>query len=320
MASVNAVLGIEQEPNRKKRLRKAEYESNKATKDKVGLRSEDTRRVDGVTRDGTGPERNIIGRPGALHEATNADEDEDKILSKDKGDEEEESELDYDKYASRLANSSDPESSEDDDENVFESTLPTGAQRVARELSLSLSPSPSDRTQSPSPPPSKAKSAKPNTTAPKSTTFLPSLMMGGYWSGSESASEIDEEADAAGIKLRKNRMGQQARRALWEKKFGSKANHIKNQPREADWDARKGARGGDERGKRGRGRGGRRDGGGRREFGGSGNGPSGANTEKVGGRKAKVEERLLHPSWEAAKKAKEQKQMATFQGKKVVFD
>jgi len=28
----------------------------------------------------------------------------------------------------------------------------------------------------------------------------------------------------------------------------------------------------------------------------------------------------LHPSWEAAKKAKEAKQMASFQGKKVVFE
>ena len=320
MASINVVLGIEHQSNRKKRLRKADYESNKPTKEEADPQESGARRTEDVMDDETVSGINIVSRPEAPQEITNADEDEDNDVNKD-CEEDDGSDLEYDKYASRLANSSDSDSAEDVDENESEPTPTTGAGRIARNLSISLSTSLSNPSPSPSPPPTKAKPTKSNTTAPKSTTFLPSLMMGGYWSGSESASEIDdEEADAADIQTRKNRMGQQARRALWEKKFGAKANHLKNQPREVDWDARKGARGGDDRGKRGRGRGGRRDGGGGREFGGRGSGASGANSEKVGGRKAKVEEGPLHPSWEAAKKAKEQKKTATFLGKKAVFD
>ncbi|UZJ51149.1 hypothetical protein CBS101457_000469 [Exobasidium rhododendri] len=50
------------------------------------------------------------------------------------------------------------------------------------------------------------------------------------WSdGDADLDSIDEEADEVGRKKdsRKNRMGQQARRALWEKKFGKQANHLK---------------------------------------------------------------------------------------------
>ncbi|SLM33803.1 Bud-site selection protein, BUD22 [Lasallia pustulata] len=322
MASINAVLGLEQQPNRKKRLRKADYKSDKAMKVKLPRQKEDIRRIEDVTNDGSDSVWDIIPRPGVPHEATNADGDEDEGVNKDEGEDAEESELEDVTYASRLANSSDSESADDKSEDDPETTPITGAERIAR--ALSLSPFPSDPTPSPSPPPSKAKPTKTSTITPKSTTFLPSLMMGGYWSGSESASDIDDdEADAADNQPRKNRMGQQARRVLWEKKFGAKANHLKDQKRDVDWDSRKGARGGDERGKRERGRGGRRDGGGGREFvsrGRGASGASGANSEIVGGRKTKMEEGPLHPSWEAAKKAKEQKKTATFQGKKVVFD
>jgi hypothetical protein len=109
------------------------------------------------------------------------------------------------------------------------------------------------------------------------TTFLPSLIMGGYWSGSESAEDIEEAP-------RKNRRGQRARRQIWEQKFGAKANHLKNQKTQR--------------------------------------------TSHLGEFKAtrrpvetqnKVEDKPIHPSWEAAKRSKEQKQ-AQFQGKKMVFD
>ena len=100
--------------------------------------------------------------------------------------------------------------------------------------------------------------------------------------------------------------------------------------RDEGWDARRGARGADERRKRGRGRGrgglgglrGEEGGGGGR---GRGRGPisSGANSGPVAVRKGKAaaaaDDGPLHPSWEAAKKAKEKKQTVAFEGKKVVF-
>jgi hypothetical protein len=205
-------------------------------------------------------------------------------------------------------------------------------------LSLSLSPTPSE---SPTPPPSPSlppssepeptkvpKTSKPKasqTAKPALSTFLPTLM-GGYWSGSESsASDLE---DAAPIK--KNRPGQMARRAIWEKKYGDKANHIKTvkgpvgKGKDDGWDAKKGAK--DTSG--GRGRGGFRGGGGRVGI------ASGRtrNYERATGENAvavepkkrgmgkKDDVGVLHPSWQAAKKAKEAKKTATFQGKKVTFD
>ena len=101
-------------------------------------------------------------------------------------------------------------------------------------------------------------------------------------------------------------MGQQARRALAEKKYKENARHIKlglgSGKREDKGDPK---------------RGGRSDGGlgGGRRF-----------SEGKGDRGRKVVERKkdtegpLHPSWEAARKAKEAKAKAEFQGKKIKFD
>jgi hypothetical protein len=163
-----------------------------------------------------------------------------------------------------------------------------------------------------SPPSKKQKAAaKASKTPATSTTFLPSLMMGGYWSGSESEPEEIDEAPR-----RKNRMGQQARRALWEKKYGAGANHVKegkqkSNGRDGGWDPRKGATDGD---------------GARRRFG-TGSNTMALGTDKRTGSqrgpaagKKPQDDKPLHPSWEAARKAKEQKTMAAFQGKKVVFD
>jgi hypothetical protein len=182
--------------------------------------------------------------------------------------------------------------------------------------SISRSPSPSFSAEN-SPPPKKAKATKGSAAPVQSTTFLPSLMAGGYWSGSEEAT--DEEADAQ--PKRKNRMGQQARRALWEKKFGAGANHVKQEEiaakyggRDNGWDTKRGATDG------ARGRGGKRGG-----FGGGfgranrdDSGPHGG--QKPGKPKGPPkDEGPLHPSWEAKRKAKEQAP-ATFAGKKVTFD
>ena len=308
MTSINAVLGIEQQPNRKKRLRKADYEGNRPTRDEAKSEKEGIRTLQKATDD---EDASDWGGISGSEEQQGVKQDGSEDESEDESDHE------YDRYASRLAASSDSESSGSESEPVH----PSGAQRIARDLSLSPSPSPPDSLSPPSPPSSKIKGTKSSSTAPKTTTFLPSLMVGGYWSGSESASELDEKADSTDIKPRKNRMGQQARRALWEKKFGAKANHLKGQPRESNWDARRGASGADERGKRGRGRGdGGRGGGMWGQLSGGRGGASGANSDPVKVRKEKVKEGPLHPSWEAAKKAKEQKKEATFQGKKMVFN
>ncbi|KAH6647410.1 Bud-site selection protein [Truncatella angustata] len=98
-----------------------------------------------------------------------------------------------------------------------------------------------------SPPPKRAKSkaAKPEPASSGNSTFLPSLM-GGYISGSESeASDIDVAPP-----LKKNRRGQRARQAIWEKKFKKEANHVRKQQerssRDEGWDMKKGAVGGEE--------------------------------------------------------------------------
>ena len=222
--------------------------------------------------------------------------------------------------------------SEDEDISQFDARLAPGSDSEADSESgdedeedaddisdsISRSPSPSFSAEN-SPPPKKAKAAKGSAAPAQSTTFLPSLMAGGYWSGSEEAT--DEEADAQ--PKRKNRMGQQARRALWEKKFGAGANHVKQEQmaakyggRDNGWDTKRGAIDG------GRGRGGKRGG-----FGGGfgrGNRHDDSGPHSGGQKPGKPkgppkDEGPLHPSWEAKRKAKEQAP-AAFAGKKVTFD
>ncbi|CAD6502525.1 BgTH12-05117 [Blumeria graminis f. sp. triticale] len=157
---------------------------------------------------------------------------------------------------------------------------------------------------------------------PGLSTFLPTLM-GGYWSGSEeSASDIEDLAPIS----KKNRRGQRERRAIAEKKYGQKAKHIvsgqasnsKSKERDEGWDLRRGAT--INTGLAGRGQYPRR------AF--SRPKPQqqiDKTTIKIGRDGAnQVRHRddvgILHPSWQAAKKAKEKKQTAVFHGKKVTFD
>lgn len=164
-----------------------------------------------------------------------------------------------------------------------------------------------------SPPPKVRKETK-RATNSKDTQFLPSLM-GGYISGSESeASDIDVAPPA-----RKNRRGQRARQAIWEKKFKEQAKHLGKEKsgRDSGWDLKRGAVDAGDRtpwkqgiktplGKR------------------SGNDDEGEQRAPTQPRRPKPakkdDEGPLHPSWEARKKAKEQQQSAAFQGKRVVFD
>jgi hypothetical protein len=232
-------------------------------------------------------------------------------------------------YDALIGASSDEESFDESKYDIKRSSQPST--RLSLSLSPSLSPSeipsPSEaQSQSPSPPPQKApKPAKAKTKEPPKktggSTFLPTLM-GGYWSGSESSASDLEDDNLTAAPIRKNRPGQMARRAIWEKKFGERANHIKsgkgavsekrNKEKDDGWDAKRGAK---DSGDRSRGRGGRQ-----RDF----RQATGENAVAVEPRKRGMGKKddvgKLHPSWEAAKKAKETKKTATFQGRKVTFD
>ncbi|KAH0538012.1 hypothetical protein FGG08_005373 [Glutinoglossum americanum] len=221
------------------------------------------------------------------------------------------------KYDNQIAGAEDEES-----ELSYDSGDGKGATQRLGEISpraydpeadLSLSPPPSE-SSSPSPPPLKSRKQNKSPATPKST-FLPSLM-GGYWSGSESAAE-DQTVDA---QPRKNRMGQRARRQLWERKFGAKANHLKGIEKDRDWDPKRGARvidnGGVPRPKLDGFRGTNV----ATKHSRTGDKPSERKGPDKPRSSVKINEGPLHPSWEAAKKAKKQAMQATFQGKKIVFD
>ncbi|KAM0460765.1 hypothetical protein ACHAO4_001557 [Trichoderma viride] len=156
---------------------------------------------------------------------------------------------------------------------------------------------------------------------PGDSTFLPTLM-GGYISGSESASDIDAPP--------KKRRGQRARQAIWEKKYGTKAKHLQkeaaNGGRDSGWDMKRGAVGPDDQGRKPWKKGGRAPAGAGGRGGHSQGRERGANAYQES-RPApppkpvkKDNEGPLHPSWEARKKAKELQKGAAFAGSKIVFD
>lgn len=151
------------------------------------------------------------------------------------------------------------------------------------------------------------------------TAFLPSLSMGGYYSGSESDGEDDvDRRSPPAPEIRKNRRGQRARQQLAEKKFGQKAKHLQNQKisdaRNSGWDAKRGAV--DHRAGQGR-------------FPKQGR-PTGRDSRSHVARTAPVKQDKpksrddagsLHPSWEAAKKRKlVDPGLPKFEGKKITFD
>ncbi|KAK6956813.1 hypothetical protein Daesc_002093 [Daldinia eschscholtzii] len=182
-----------------------------------------------------------------------------------------------------------------------------------------------------SPPPKRTKIAKAAPISAGNSAFLPSLM-GGYISGSES-----EASDLDLAPARKNRRGQRARQAIWEKKYKEKAKHVQKQQekakagRDQGWDMRRGAVGDEEASnkpwKKGirnpfdnkhihperqqQLQGGREQAGGRNSV---------ADRPKPKAVPKRDDTGPLHPSWAAAKKAKEEGQKIEFQGRKVVFD
>ncbi|KAJ9651262.1 hypothetical protein H2198_009447 [Neophaeococcomyces mojaviensis] len=186
------------------------------------------------------------------------------------------------------------------------------------------------------------------------TSFLPTLMHGGYYSGSESPSDPDDDPDAdfaAAMKPRKNRRGQRERRAIAEKKFGSRAKHLVQEngaegvhsarqalitrvnvkERDDGWDLRRGAVGdrhsavrghGAESGGKGVGRFERRNGARGSRSTGSNADPVNMNARRLGKKESGNENKPLHPSWEAAKKRKMESKsgVGSFAGTKITFD
>lgn len=226
---------------------------------------------------------------------------------------------DFEQYSQMLASSSGTDDSSNRDKDMDDAARPSKATGGMRDSSFSPTPMRPPQQSNP-----KASNSKSPTTSAKSMALLPSLTLSGYLSNSESTASESDPA-VANIKIRKNRMGQQARRQLWEKKFGHKANHIKTQSRDQGWNEKKGAQSRDERNRRGR----RRDtnGIGKRHQGSQPRpqGLSGANNDPIGPRRERKKDGVkaegpLHPSWEAAKRRKEVKKSVAFEGKKIVFD
>ncbi|BFZ60180.1 hypothetical protein YB2330_001203 [Saitoella coloradoensis] len=134
---------------------------------------------------------------------------------------------------------------------------------------------------------------------PDSTVFLPSLSAGYFSGGSDS--DADREYAELDKKLRKNRMGQRARRALAEKKFGRHAAHVKKEQEERQKEKEEF----EERRKK-------------REF------RDAIKAKELAEKEAKrreLEAKPVHPSWAAKQALKEkEKTIVPFQGKKITFD
>jgi BUD22 len=264
-------------------------------------------------------------------------------------------------YDSRIGNSSDEESSIDGDmeaEDILRGVVepydpaddpPSPPHFQDEEDEISGDDSGSDVEEGPARPKKKTKSKE--ISKPSTTTFLPSLMMGGYLSGSDSESDsassgisVDDRGKQkrtnkgntkgpALPKERKNRMGQQARRALAEKIHGAQAKHLQAAAagegtaasRGKGWDPKLGAVA-EPRANRAERRGNKKLG--EKKTHGDKKihktNLSSIQRELMPRPEKKVRERddsgKLHPSWEAAKKAKEAKSKMEFRGTKIVFD
>jgi BUD22 len=226
---------------------------------------------------------------------------------------------DFSGFSDRIADSSEDKSEEDDsDKEVAAKKGLSSHERSRRHPVPETSHTFTVGSPSPSPSPSESPKRQKKKTAtrppPSSTASLPALTMGGYYSGSESASDIEDDR----TKVRKNRRGQRERQKIAEAKFGAAAKHLAKQDgnRNAGWDPKRGATDGKANSK------------GRMRFGKLTNtkGPTGANGDVLGSRKREiVKDGPMHPSWEAARKRKEQSSKiainpASGMGKKITFD
>lgn len=225
-----------------------------------------------------------------------------------------------------------------------------GEQRPAKKSKASLVALLTAKPTKPTKPEPKGKAEKPSKTAEKpgkagsSSMFLPSLAAG--FAAGDSDSDPDNDYDPDGIigtkkAERKNRRGQRARQAIWEKKYGKGAKHVvKRREEEAKGpDGQKPDGGWSARGKGGVapdtapvlrrpfGAGARPAAGAPAAPGAGPKGPKGLkglnpNAKSVDMPAAKDSAKDLHPSWEAARLRK-QKMMDGADGAKatkIVFD
>jgi hypothetical protein len=311
MKEVKSELGIgtdDLRPGKKKRLRAKDYQNGDAENSAEGQEDE-------VDADAAAKLRNALGLGAQRPDSGSGDSDDDGVISDDEED-------GSGRYRSRLAFSDedeDDDQDEDEDEELgsdieaIERRLeaegigrkkPREERRYDAESDLELS---DDESEADIPVPRKV-------AAPNKSAFMPSLTLGGYISGS--GSDID---DAAALAPRKNRRGQRARQQIWEKKFGVTAKHLQKPAGNARWDPKRGATDRNVRGGRqpmGRGGPVRRP-----NERGSGDRTAHAKGSSETKKPKRDDTGPLHPSWEAAKRAKEKKSVpVAFQGKKISFD
>lgn len=314
--SVLDVLGLEKTPAAKSRGRKDRV-VNGGVSDPVQAQANPLTRAE---------DDEWSGSESAVEDQMSLDDDDDadpengiKLdnlvqVEQDGGDVDMGGSSDFSGFSARVAASSDEDSEDARSDSgalpekiTFKGTTPERRLKPETKISPSVG--------SPSPEPKKKAKPKVEATPPSSTAFLPSLMMGGYYSGSESASDIEDTH----IKPRKNRRGQRARQKIAEAKFGAGAKHIAKQSsgRNNGWDPKRGATDGMVNSK------------GRMRIGRPVNsmGPSGANGDVLGAKKKEVvRDGPVHPSWEAARKRKEQGSKISIDvggggmGKKITFD
>lgn len=217
------------------------------------------------------------------------------------------------------SDSSDAESFEGFGNSNSNSDIPVN-RSIAPPSDLSQSESEFDSDTSLSITTEKKPKAPKDTSKSTASEFLPALSHAAYFSGDESASDLDE-------KPRKNRRGQRARQKIAEAKYGKAAKHIEKQERKQGWDAKRGAVSND--GTRGSNRKDRRLAEkGMKAKGGRGPIISGENAAPLGKKRAegakKDDTGPLHPSWAAAKAAKESKKLkidlGSAKSKKITFD
>ncbi|KAI1436198.1 Bud-site selection protein [Xylaria sp. CBS 124048] len=262
----------------------------------------------------------------------------------------------FSKYDDLVGGSSDDEDDDEDEgdeENDDEDRVDSRARSI-RKLALddvSSSEASEDEDLAPAAKKAKVKAVKPVSFDTGNSAFLPTLM-GGYISGSESASDVDVAPP-----VRKNRRGQRARQAIWEKKYGEKAKHHSKEKdtRSVGWDMKRGAvdidgntgsrpwkqgikdpfeknhvhpqrqqkmQSDNDRHSKGNDRRSRdsQDRGQSRQQDRSQNEQADKATPAPKPPPKRDDIGTLHPSWAAAKKAKEEVQKVEFKGKKVVFD
>lgn len=308
LSDVQRALGIEvvdEDVTKKRRLRAKDHEGAATIAAKPSVNDQKMNRslVKGTLFDESDDEGDGVARLDTGESKGNLDHYKDQLASSDEDDgASDDEDVDVGDLERQLAS-----------EGIGKSkySRPPKSYDHAADLSLSDAGPPSN---SPSPEPEKVGSTS-------REAFRPSLAMSGYISGS--GSEIDDDIDVA---PKKNRRGQRARQQLAEKRFGSKAKHLQKQQapkRNEGWDAKRGAIEGSE----GR-HGGRRPATERskpRDKFSNVRAPAVAGVRGPGGdaptKKHRDDSGPIHPSWEAAKKAKERKDApVAFQGKKITFD